>query len=148
MKLHETLNVLLRHLESTGRTMNLKNDHHYLENVKLKGHAYLDEIPNSLSFDLGHVWDKLHEDKGRYLELATQEGHNVWIDLKDVDKIAFDAIVSSPKTGPEMEDCLRHLESLEPYHVYLQKKAGEQLSSGMKLDKEIFNFYKIKAQRR
>ena len=142
MRLHETLNVLLDYLENTGRSMCLKGNDFYIEDVTLRVHAYVEEIPDMLDFSLGHACDKT---KGRYLELATQEGHTIWADLKDVDTIYFDAIISNPETGKEMKECLDGLEADgdEPYNVYLVQSKGTKLEGGTKPEKWILDFFRI-----
>ena len=136
MRLHETLNVLFDYLKDTGRTMHLKASTYYLENVSVKDYAYMEEIPNTLSFSLGHVFDELSKESGRFLEFATTQGHNIWVDLEDVNAILFDAIASSPKSAEEMRRCIEKLENKEPYNVYLVHKDS-------KGEKWIFDMFRV-----
>ncbi len=62
MELHETLNVLFDYFKSSKHTMHLKTDFYYLENVRIRDYAYMEELPNTLSFSLGHIWDELSKE--------------------------------------------------------------------------------------
>jgi len=120
-------NTFLNYMEKSQRICNIKYNDIYLSNIKLKRHIYSDKIPDLLSLDLGGIWETYSETRGAYLEFETTEGHIIWVDIRDLKEIRFDAIVSMPKTAAEMKDCIKYLEenNEEPYNVYLMNSKGE-----------------------
>jgi len=118
-QLCEAINVFLSHVKKNGHTMNLYTGTTFLGNINIKEHVYSDNPPNLLSIDIGFVCDKLSEGFGNYLIVSLEQTGLVWVDVRNISQIRFDAIVSSPKNGEEMEECLEHLKDLEPYNIYL-----------------------------